>query len=387
MPQRKEKTASGENALLLFVEPTPYILGLIRCIASSSTVRTEVGFCAENLSQQWDIPISGADAFILPKGALAAVWTVSRRIFSGHYRLLHLAGWGEPAQKAALLWAWVLRIPAYLQSDTPLPARSPLWKRLLKRMVYPLMFRIPARLLPGGTLQREYLKHYGVADDRIDIAQMTVDVAGIRRQCAELERFGSRSRVRLRHRIGAEHVAFIFIGRLESHKGIADLLGAFSRLCASRSDAALLVAGDGSSRLLVEKAAATNPAIHYLGRLDERGVVEAMNAADVAVLPSTFEPWGLVVNEAMAAGLPVIASNRVGCRADLVRQDQTGLVFSAGSVDSLLDAMLYMATRPDERKRMAAQARAAIGNWTLENWARNIVKAWESETADENSRH
>ena len=117
---------------MLYVEPTPYILGLIRCIAASSPCRTEVGFCVENLSQQWNLPISGLNAFLLRKGALAAIFEVSRRLLSGRYQLLHLAGWGEPAQKVALFWAWALCIPTFVQSDTPLQENNPLWKRLLK---------------------------------------------------------------------------------------------------------------------------------------------------------------------------------------------------------------------------------------------------------------
>ena len=371
---------------MLFVEPTPYVLGLIGCIAARSPYPTEIGFCAENLSQRWDLAISEGSAFILPRGALAASLAVSRRLLTGRYQLLHLAGWGEPAQKVALLCAWILRIPAFVESDTPLPAESPLWKRVLKRTLYPLMFKIPRRFLPGGSLQRDYLKNYGVSDDRIDIARMTVDVAAIIRKTAELSKLGSRARVRARYGIVDGNTVFIFVGRLEPHKGTADLLEAFAKLSALRSDTNLLIAGAGSARPLVEAAAKSNTAIRYLGRVDGQTVIEAMDASDVAVLPSTFEPWGLVVNEAMAAGLTVIASDRVGCRVDLVHQDQTGLVIPAGSIEALRYAMEYLLTHPDERKRMAARARAAINDWTLENWARNITQAWKLGTANEATR-
>ena len=372
---------------MLYVEPTPYILGLIRCISASSPFCTEVGFTAENLSQQWNLPLSGADAFVLPKGALAASLAVSRRLLSGRYCLLHLAGWGGAALKMALLWSWVLRIPAVLESDTPLTAHTSLWKRVVKRAVYPLMFGIPRRFLPGGSLQRDYLKHYGVPEDRISIAGMTVDVAAILKQSGELAKLGSRAGFRSRCGIVDGHAVFIFVGRLEPHKGIADLLRAFSMLSASRSDTNLLIAGEGSERPSVEAAAKSNPAIKYLGRLVGQEVIEAMDSADVAVLPSTFEPWGLVVNEAMAAGLTVIASDRVGCRADLVRHEQTGLVFAAGSAERLRDAMEYLADNPGDRKRMAVRARVLINDWTLENWARNIAQAWELRMSNENPRY
>ena len=81
---------------MLYVEPTPYILGLIRCIAASSPCRTEVGFCVENLSQQWNLPISGLNAFLLRKGALAAIFEVSRR---QQFAFVELStGWGKQVE-------------------------------------------------------------------------------------------------------------------------------------------------------------------------------------------------------------------------------------------------------------------------------------------------
>jgi len=170
---------------------------------------------------------------------------------------------------------------------------------------------------------------------------------------------------------------------LEPEKGTADLLCAFAQVCASRSSAVLILVGDGSMRPAVEAAAKANASVKRLGRLDESDVVEALSAADVAVLPSTFEPWGLVINEAMACGLPVIASDRVGCRDDLVRHEETGLLFPGGSVRALRDAMEYFIAQPAERDRMAAQASRLIDDWTLENWARNITRAWKLGTKDE----
>ena len=134
------------------------------------------------------------------------------------------------------------------------------------------------------------------------------------------------------------------------------------------ADVSLLIAGDGSLREWIEQQAA--PPIYYLGRLSGESVWEAYAASDIFVLPSHFEPWGLVVNEAMASGLPVIATDRVGCVDDLVRHGVTGLIVPAEAPDQLLSAMKSLANDPGARRRMGAQAKELIADWTLENAAR-----------------
>ena len=94
-------------------------------------------------------------------------------------------------------------------------------------------------------------------------------------------------------------------------------------------------------------------------------------------MASSFEPWGLVVNEAMAAGLPVIATERVGCVDDLVVNGETGLVILAESTEILTDSMQYFLQNESLRHSMASNARNLIDGWTLENEANNIVSAWK----------
>ena len=140
-----------------------------------------------------------------------------------------------------------------------------------------------------------------------------------------------------------------------------DVLEAYGRF-AVLSKAWLVFVGDGELRSELEHYATTNnlTRVRFLGFRNQTEISKAYLAADIFVLSSHFETWGLVVNEAMAAGLPVIASDRVGCRIDLVQHDQTGLVFPAGSVEGLCDAMDYLASNPEERHRMAGQARATV---------------------------
>jgi glycosyltransferase involved in cell wall biosynthesis len=114
-----------------------------------------------------------------------------------------------------------------------------------------------------------------------------------------------------------------------------------------------------------------------VGRLSAERVWEAYLLSDIFVLPSHFEPWGLVVNEAMASGLPVIAADCVGCVDDLVEQERTGFIVPAHSPQDLFAAMKTLALDPDLRRRMGVKAKRLIADWTLENTANITVQAWQ----------
>ena len=169
-------------------------------------------------------------------------------------------------------------------------------------------------------------------------------------------------------------VVFVYVGRLENYKGLDLLLKSFKSV--DGENRRLLIVGDGSMRERVKRAAADESHIVYLGGKDFVGVIESFAVSDIAVLPSTFEPWGLVVNEAMAAGLPVIASDRVGCVDDLVLDQKTGIVFPSGELNYLVDAMEAVAEDSDLRDQMGRAGRKLISDWKLEDEANIMATGW-----------
>ncbi len=375
------------TVLMLHIEPTPYVLGFIRHAKLHHDGRVDSVFIATNVSQPWNLSLEHEGSVLLPSGFIAAAMDIIRRVSSGRYRLLHLAGWGHPLLFWALIVGGLYRMPVIIESDTQIPAASPLWKSALKRLLYPSLFRIPRAVLPSGTRQGRYFRQYGVPDDRIVIARMTVDVTEIARRTDELRAADAVRLLRKEFGLAGEAVVFVFVGRLEDpRKGIRTLLAAFAQVSKERSDMALLVVGDGTARSQVEVAAAANPSIRYLGRLDWDATLRARCCSDAAVVPSMIEPFGLVVNEAMASGLPVIASDQVGCIDDLVHHGTTGLVFQSGNVGQLANAMRELAESKELRERMGAEARRLISTWTLEAQGRIAADAWGAILVRESHR-
>lgn len=361
--------------IIFQTEPTPYFLGFVRELAHcvGGTDRIDVFFIAENSSQPWNLSLDGYNATVLPRSKFFAALTLYRAFRDNGYGVAYIAGWGESIMRFATLVCWFRGIPVVVESDTPLPVDLPLWKRAIKRIVYPLMFKIPAMMLPFGSRQAEYFRNYCVEEARITVIKYTVDVTLIMKRCEDLGAIG-RERIRRRLGITDSDVVFIFVGRLHKCKGLRVLLESFSNVSAIHKNARLLIVGDGPERMMIQDAVVHNNNIIYMGRLEQEAVIELQYAADIAILPSLFEPYGLVIHESMAAGLPVIASDRVGCVDDLLINRDTGKIVPVGNVEELAFCIRELLIDPTLRKNLGENGKKLISGWTLENCA-NIVKS------------
>ena len=361
--------------LCIFVEPAPYILDLIRVIRQRHPeLELRVLFFSAAVSQAWNTSLDGECMEILPISRLAAAWQIFRDIRRGQFAWLHLAGWGHPLLMWALLVGGIFRRRISMESDTQLAAQQSGWKEQIKSLLYPRLFQLVELLFPGGSRQRAFFEFYGVPKTRIRIAQMTVDVSAIFKITEAFKE--KRAATRISMGLTSDAVVFVYVGRLEDYKGVDLVIDAFKAV--DDINCRLLIVGDGGMRAKVQQAATDEPRIFYLGRKDFTGVIEAFAISDVAVVPSTFEPWGLVVNEAMAVGLPVIASDRVGCVDDLVLDQQTGIVFPSGELNQLIDAMASIATNSQLRVAMGRAGHELISGWRLEDAAQIMATAWHN---------
>lgn len=180
----------------------------------------------------------------------------------------------------------------------------------------------------------------------------------------ELARYGQTTLARSGRRL-------LFIGRLVHRKGAPILLEAFSRLRAERCDLVLDVAGEGPQRRdlerLVEERGLAD-VVRFLVLLDEAGVAKALQAADLLVVPSLSEGLPVVIMEAMASGVPVVAS-RVDGIPELVRDGETGLLVPPSDPDALADAIARLMADSVSRDRMGAEGRRIVTE--LHDAARN----------------
>ena len=180
--------------------------------------------------------------------------------------------------------------------------------------------------------------------------------------------------------IPGEAVCCLYAGKLEPKKRILDLLRAFERVNPLTGNLHLLVVGTGELMAEASAFAETRrlPAT-FAGFLNQSEIARAYAAADVLVLPSDFgETWGLVVNEAMACGLPALVSDRVGCGPDLVEDGVTGAVFPCGDVAALAGRLRDLAADPERARTMGRRAQARVlQDYSAERAVAGTVEAVE----------
>lgn len=371
-----KKDGRVKRVVALFVEPTSYVIALAEEIDRQGLVEFEAYYIHGQRSQRWDISNISKRRIIGDNllGAVKFLWNEVRR---EKVDCIHLAGWGEPMLLAMILWGRMRSIDITIESDSHESSVKNRFVDSIRVRLYRILFRIPKIYFPGGCKQAEYLKRLGVSPDKIQVSKMTVDVNGIKKASGEISK-KEVSRLRQGLEIMPDDIVFLHVGRHEKEKNIAYLISTFKGLVAAgRKGIWLLLVGEGSLTEKLKKQARTEPNIKFTGRLEGRDLLKSYMAADVLVLPSTFEPWGLVVNEAMATGKAVIVSDKVGCADDLVKGRGTGFVIR-NDTNELGARMLEMARDANMRSFMSRRARDVIANWGVEDEALILGEGWLS---------
>jgi len=183
-----------------------------------------------------------------------------------------------------------------------------------------------------------------------------------------------------------EGVTFLFCGQMIHRKGVDLLLRAFEALVADGLDVHLVLVGREAElpQMMEDVGAAARSRIAFEGFQDPEDLPRYFGRADVFVLPSRHDGWGVVVNEALGAGLPIIASRAVGASHDLVETGVNGEQVEVGDVKSLESAMRRMATSRSTRRRFEKNAREKSENWSVREggakWAQVIEEVLREDS-------
>lgn len=237
------------------------------------------------------------------------------------------------------------------------------------------------RFVVPGQASREYLRVMGVEDHTISIAPNAVDnewfrtrAESIRAQSAEF-----RARFSLPERF------LLFVGRLVAEKGVFDLLAAYNRLPEElRASTGLIFAGDGPDKTQLERQArlTTPGAICFPGFLHREELAGLYALAAALVLPTRSDPWGLVVNEAMACGLPIVVSDVAGCACDLVENGWNGYVVPPRDVPKLTAAIELLMQNQQLAKKMGERSVERIRGYSPEACAEGLAAAALTQTSE-----
>ena len=351
--------------------------------ASPSPEQQGAGFDA---SFSWDIPLTAGyesrfardarptDRFDAGtfRGIDAA--DIGRHLTATRPDVVLLPGWQSITLVRALVAARKLGVPVVYRGDTHLgsaPAgwRSTLWRARSRALLAPF-----SAYLSVGARARDYLMDLGVDHRLVFSAPHAVD--NDRFALPEDRRLAERHSIRDRFHIGRDRFVIVFVGKFDANKRPLDLVRAASRLS---GPATLLYVGAGPlDDELRREVAALHVDARFAGFVNQSVLPSWYAAADCLALPSDRESWGLVVNEALAAGLPAVVSDGVGCAPDLV-DAETGAVFPVGDIGRFAGALEGVRERSAaDEYRSACRARVARFNYAAAT--DGLVRACRSVT-------
>lgn len=323
--------------------PTPYREGLFGRLANQDGVDLTVYYCAESFPwRNWSIEIGDYNARFLPGinyGQFVFNSSIVREICRNDYDCLIVGGYSTPTAVLSELTgavsdtSLVMWVESHLWDERNRNASIP--KRLFKRLFVGSMLGLCNAYVVPGKASEAYVVHYGASSDAVFRAPTTCDVAWFDEQ----SRLDSDKRAALRDRWNiTEDQLLLYVGRIAEKKGIETLLQAFDRLQSDVDDVGLLMVGTGPRK---EQLADTydGNGIYWLGYQPDERLPKIYGLADLFVCPSLGDQWAVVVNEAMACRLPVVATNTVGAAHDLIEDGTNGWMIDSGSVPALSEVL------------------------------------------------
>jgi glycosyltransferase involved in cell wall biosynthesis len=275
----------------------------------------------------------------------------------------------------AIKAAYKQRIPILYKADIPPPKTNKAGlfiANLHRKLLYP---KFSAFLILGKT-QYRYYSDYGVPGEKMFWAPYCVDNSFFQKEadkCLPLK-----DKIREKLGFDKETRVVVFAGRFAEIKRPMDLLYAF-KLLESKGDYGLLLLGDGKLKPECEEYVLKNnlKRIRFAGFKNTTEISEMYAAGDCIVLPSRNETWGLVINEAMNFGLPVIVTDKVGCGPDLVIPGENGFVYPMGDVNALAESIMNVFENNDKKKTMGVRSKEIVSEYSVETNVQGILEAVE----------
>jgi len=273
------------------------------------------------------------------------------------------------------------KIPLFLRAENPLNQEllKPKWKIEIKKRILGSFFKRISAFLFIGEENKKLYQFYGVEKEKLFFTPYAVDNE---RFITEAKKYKDKKE-KLKEELGISpgKTVILFVGKLIEKKRPLDLIDAYEKIASNNK--ALVFIGNGEQKdKIVKRIKEKNLEDVYLaGFKDQADMPRYYALADIFVLPSGLgETWGVVVNEAMCAGLPIIISDVVGCGSDLALDGENGYIFPLGDTDQLKNFLEELIRDPDKRKRFGGKSLNIIRAHSYKQDVEGILKALQSIT-------
>lgn len=284
--------------------------------------------------------------------------------------VVNISGYYEPAMNTVLFYCRLVGIKVIISVDSTEEDKPNIWwKEAIKRFVV----NRAQGFFCYGSKAAEYMLKFGAKPHQILLENNAVD----NQKIASIYKEAYQTRETEKAKYGLRPFNFIYTGRLMAIKNVANLLIAFAKL--KPQNWGLVILGDGAEGENLRKYVANEQleGVKFIEGQAWYNVPKFMALGDVFVLPSYSEPWGLVVNEAMVGGMPVIVSNKCGSSHDLVKNGENGYTFNPYDTDELAAIMKKFVEDPDLIKSFGAVSQSIIKKYSPEQVAQEMYDGFK----------
>jgi glycosyltransferase involved in cell wall biosynthesis len=393
--ERRERSAAAQSArplrLAYFVShPIQYQAPLLRRIAQEPDIDLTVYFSSDisvrefhdpgfGTRIQWDVPLlEGYKSEFLPRirstdtisFARPLNWGIFSRLRRGQFDAVWVFGYSGLFALNAIAAARLLRIPVILRAESNLNDHVRSQSTLIAKKILAKLLRPAIRCItPIGKANQKYWKHYFGDNFPMSPMPYAVDNDFFRKRTLET----ASCREQLRHELGLEpgRPVILYASKLQTRKRCIDLVEAYLRLAPGpgiEPRPYLLIVGDGEERGRLEARVRESglSSIRFLGFRNQTELPQFYDLCNIFVLPSIHETWGLIVNEVMNAGRPIIVTDQVGCQPDLVHDGLNGFVYPALDVDALTVCLRRLIDDPQLRASMGENSLRLVQQYSFE---------------------
>ena len=375
-------TGTRKSVAILTEIISPYRIPVFNELSNDPRIDLEVLFFSQTERRRsWRIPLEkirftyrvlqgilvsqryqGGPIFLNP--------TIVYDIWKGKYHSIICFGYHHPTIWLALIAGKMSRTRVLLWSEsTSMDHRSP--NKIVEYIKRYLVGKFDG-FVAAGRSQVDYLKSLGAKDNYIWVAPDSVDSDYFVQQ-SKLYRD---RKTEIKRELGVVGPIILYVGRMLDDKGIPELIEAFQKVVVEH-DATMLLVGDGPDidryREVCSRRSITS--VRFEGFCSQEVLPKYYAIADFLVFPTRSDPWGLVLNEAMCAGLPVICSRAAGASAELVYQGCNGLLHQPENVDEIYSHMLTLLRDEKMRKNMGLESQQIIASFHPKKMARGFVEA------------
>jgi len=384
------------RVLLISSHPVQYASPIFRQMAKHPRLDIQVAYCSLQgaeaavdcdfgMEVKWDVPLLQGYPWVhVPnKSRRPGLGRFFGLINPGLWKLVSTGGYDALVIYTGYTYAsfWIALAAAKLHRKallfgtdahqlTPRDGKS--WKIPVKRFLWPQLFRLADVVIVPSNPGAAMMRSLGIPQERLVVTPYVVDNDWWTKRAASVDR----DAVRRGWGVPEDASVTLFCAKLQSWKRPMDLLQAFAK--ANVLNSHLVYAGEGPLRAALQSQANSlglAGRVHFLGFTNQSQLPAVYRASDLLVLPSEYEPFGVVVNEAMLCGCAAIVSDRVGAGHDLVSAGQNGYVFPCRDVDALAAILSDVLQQPQQLRRLGDAARRRMEDWLPAQNIQRLIQA------------